>query len=319
MELGAFQRAALETRAIESGGDQAVIPALLGLASHAGAALNRYRKHLRISGHQGPPSDFMRNELGDLLWYVAAVASALEIDLDDIGTSNIARARDQYPTNFSTHTLNELPVFDRGFPRAERFPRQLIVGFSSGQSYGRQMVTTTLVSAHPNAFPNGPVRSREKTHGYRVGATIGDPLTDNSRQTDDYRYHDAIHLGFLAALNWSPNIRSLLHIKRRSIPAVDECEDGARAIFAEEGLAAILSRLAIRRAGFQIAASIDGEVIDIARAATVGLEVEEVPGWLWRRAIVQGFSAMDQLARNGGGYLVADLDARNLTYTRDHL
>ena len=52
----------------------------------------------------------------------------------------------------------------------------------------------------------------------------------------------------------------------------------------------------------------------MARAATVGLEVHAVPGWLWRHAIWQGFHAMHQLAAHDGGQLTADLDARTLTY-----
>jgi hypothetical protein len=97
---------------------------------------------------------------------------------------------------------------------------------------------------------------------------------------------------------------------------IDECEDGARAIFAEEGLAAMLSRLAVRRAGFQSETSVDGEVIDVAKAAAIDLEVETLPAWLWRRAIGQGFSALHQLAANEGGYLIADLDTRTLTYKK---
>ena len=58
----------------------------------------------------------------------------------------------------------------------------------------------TLVGAEPDAFPDGPVSIDGKLHGFRVGATLGDPLTDNSRQMDAYRFHDAIHLGFMAVL-----------------------------------------------------------------------------------------------------------------------
>ena len=175
----------------------------------------------------------------------------------------------------------------------------------------------SLVSAEPNVFPDGPVRRPgAKSVGFRLGAPIGNPITDNTRSSDAYRYHDAIHLGFLAVLNWSPNLRGLLHLKRKSNPATDECEDGARAIFAEEGLAAMLSRLAVRRAAFQSEVSVDGEVIELAKAAASDLEVEQLPAWLWRRAINQGFRAMHQLAENEGGYLSLDLDQRSLTYQK---
>ncbi|MGH3620619.1 MAG: hypothetical protein ACRDQ5_02360 [Sciscionella sp.] len=108
----------------------------------------------------------------------------------------------------------------------------------------------------------------------------------------------------------------MLKLKRKSDPTTDECEDGARAIFAEEGLAAVLSRMAKRRMGFLSEMSVDGEVIDIAKAAAVDLEVEILPAWLWRRAISHGFKAMDKLVENRGGYLIADLDGRTLSYRK---
>ncbi len=77
-----------------------------------------------------------------------------------------------------------------------------------------------------------------------------------------------------------------------------------------------LSRLAKRRTGFLSETSVDGEVIDVAKAAAVDLEVEPLPAWLWRRAICQGFRAMHLLSDNGGGYLTADLDVRTLTYEK---
>jgi hypothetical protein len=120
----------------------------------------------------------------------------------------------------------------------------------------------------------------------------------------------------MAVLGWSPTMRSLLRLKRRSSPDADECEDGARAIFAEEGLAAVLSRLAPGRTGFLNTAGVDGDVVEVARAAATGLEAEAVPGWLWQAAIHQGFRAMSLLAQNDGGYLIADLDARDLAYRK---
>jgi hypothetical protein len=123
-------------------------------------------------------------------------------------------------------------------------------------------------------------------------------------------------MGFMAVLGWSPTMRAALRLKRKSNGQTDECDDGARAIFAEEGLAAVLSRLAARRTAFLSETSVDGEVIVIAKATVVDLEVEALPAWLWRRAISQGFCAMHQLGQNRGGYLVADLDVRTLRYEK---
>jgi hypothetical protein len=286
-------------------------------AACTGAILNAYKKYLRDGIDLAANRQLLREELGDLLWYAAAVATAYRLDLEDVAQANLARTRDRYPRQYAEAGSGALPVFDAGYPDEERFPRRLVVAVTERiRAPGRPAAVLTLVGAEPDAFPDGPVSIGGKPHGFRVGATLGDPLTDNSRQMDAYRFHDAIHLGFMAVLGWSPTMRSLLRLKRKSSPEADECEDGARAIFAEEGLAAVLSRLAPSRTGFLNQASIDGDVIEVVQAAVTGLEAEVMPGWLWQAAIHQGFRAMYLLGENNGGYLVADLDARELAYQK---
>lgn len=315
MEFRQFQLKARETSQLSLGGPQGVTAPMLGLASETGSILNVYKKYLRDGIDLASNRDLLREELGDLLWYVAAVATACELDLEDIAATNLRRTRDRY-LRTGREQFDGLPVLDAAYPIHERFPRRLVVAFVElPHLSGRGSARMTLVSAEPNAFPDGPaVIGSRRPVGFDVGAPLGDQLTDNSRRTDSYRFHDAIHFGFLAVLGWSPTVRALLRLKRKSDPDTDECEDGARAIFAEEGLAAVLSRLAKRRMGFLSESSIDGEVIDVVRAAVTDLEVERLPGWLWRSAIHQGFCALHNLAANAGGYLSADLDDRRLTY-----
>lgn len=315
MEFSAYQRAARETSQLRLGGPQGAIAPMLGLASETGSILNIYKKYLRDGIDLAANREFLREELGDLLWYAAAVATTCGLELEDIAEANLRRTRDRYPRQHAQAAC--LPVFDAGYPPRERFPRRLVVAVAERVlPSGRRAAALMLVSAEPDAFPDGPVAVGGKLAGYQVGAELGDPLTDNTRRVDSYRFHDAIHLGFMAVLGWSPTMRALLRLKRKSSPEADECEDGARAIFAEEGLAAVLSRLASGRTGFLSQTSIDGVVIEVAKAAAVGLEAEAVPGWLWQAAICQGFCAMHLLGENGGGYLVADLDARELAYQK---
>jgi len=317
VEFSAYQRAARETSQLRLGGPQGAIAPMLGLASETGSILNIYKKYLRDGIDLAANREFLREELGDLLWYAAAVATACGLDLEDVAEANLRRTRDRYPRQHAQAAYGNLPVFDAGYPPRERFPRRLVVAASERVlPSGLRAAALTLVSAEPDAFPDGPVTVGGKLAGYQVGAELGDPLTDNTRRVDSYRFHDAIHLGFMAVLGWSPTMRALLRLKRKSSPDADECEDGARAIFAEEGLAAVLSRLAAGRTGFLSQTSIDGVVIEVAKAAAVGLEAEAVPGWLWQAAICQGFCAMHLLGENGGGYLVADLDARELAYQK---
>lgn len=316
MDFATFQLAARETSQLSLGGPQAAVAPMLGLASETGSILNVYKKYLRDGIDLIANRELLREELGDLLWYAAAVATACGLDLNEIAEANLRRTRDRYPTERSLPRFDTLPIFDASYPTHERFPRQVVIAFADQRlPSGRASARLTLVRVEPNAFPRGPITTEHgKKSGFKVGAELGDPLTDNSRRADAYRFHDAIHMGFLAVLNWSPTLRALLHLKRKSNPETDECEDGARAIFAEEGLAAVLSRLGKRRTGFLSETSVDGEVIDVAKAAAVDLEVEPLPAWLWRRAICQGFRAMHQLNDNDGGYLTADLDKRMLTY-----
>lgn len=318
MDFATFQRAAQETSQLRLGGPQSAIAPMLGLASETGSILNVYKKYLRDGIDLTANREFLREELGDLLWYAAAVATACGLDLEEVVEANLQRTRDRYPTERTLPRFDTLPAFDVPYPPHECFPRRLVVAFAERRlPSGRASAMMTLVSAEPNAFPDGPITAeRGKKVGFEVGSELGDPLTDNSRRADAYRFHDAMHFGFLAVLNWSPTLRALLRLKRKSNPETDECEDGARAIFAEEGLAAVLSRLAKRRTGFLSETSVDGEVIDVAKAAAVDLEVEPLPAWLWRRAICQGFRAMHQLNENGGGYLTADLDLRTLAYNK---
>jgi NTP pyrophosphatase (non-canonical NTP hydrolase) len=317
VEFSHYQRTASETSQLRLGGPHGAIAPMLGLASETGSILNVYKKYLRDGIGLAANRELLRAELGDLLWYATAVATACGLELEDIAQSNLARTRDRYLGRHNAPEDGSLPVFDATYPDRERFPRRLVVAVTEqALAPDRTVAVLTLEGAEPNAFPDGPVNVGGKLHGFRVGAALGDPLTDNSRLADEYRFHDAIHLGFMAVLGWSPTMRSLLRLKRKSNPQTDECEDGARAIFAEEGLAALLSRLAPVRTGFLNTPSVDGDVIEIAKAAATGLEAEAVPGWLWQAAIHQGFLAMSLLGQNDGGYLVADLDARELSYQK---
>jgi NTP pyrophosphatase (non-canonical NTP hydrolase) len=254
VEFSAYQQAARETSQLLLGGPQGAVEPMMGLASETGSILNVYKKYLRDGIDLAANREFLREELGDLLWYAAAVATACDLDLEDIADANLRRTRDRYPRQHTEAEGGNLPVCDAGYPAHERFPRHLVVAVTERVlSSGRRAAALRLVSAEPDAFPDGPVTIGGRVAGFQVGAELGDPLTDNTRRMDAYRFHDAIHLGFMAVLGWSPVMRALLRLKRKSSPEADECEDGARAIFAEEGLAAMLSRLAPGRTGLALA------------------------------------------------------------------
>lgn len=97
MEISAYQRSASETSQLQLGGPHGAIAPMLGLASETGSILNVYKKYLRDGIGLDANREFLRMRLGDLLWYMAAVASACDLDLEEIALANLDRARDRYP------------------------------------------------------------------------------------------------------------------------------------------------------------------------------------------------------------------------------
>ena len=67
----------------------------LGLAGEAGEVAEHAKKAIRDDG--GTVSEerraAMAKELGDVLWYVAQLASELELDLDEIASQNLEKLR----------------------------------------------------------------------------------------------------------------------------------------------------------------------------------------------------------------------------------
>lgn len=288
---------------------------MLGLAGEVGTLLVEEKKRYRRDSKIADWPSFICIELGDLLWYTATVARHAGLGLEEVAERDLARAARS--SSLSTDDTEQKSSFDEEFPVTERVPRQLHLRFQERTVNGQAVVTMTLLAATPNAFPDGPIsRGSGKFQGFKVGETLGDEVTDNSRRVDAYRYHDAIHLGFLAVLGWSPNLRGLLHVKRKSNSVTDETEDGARAIFAEEGIAAILAKQATLSRQFEAPNLVPEDLLDFIALVVEDLEVSNLPYRLWREAISQGFTVMRQLSEGGGGYALADLDARSLQYSK---
>lgn len=320
VELGEFQRRALETKQYPLDKPEHASAAAFGLVQATGSIAQLFKKHLYKKLDLGPYRDFLRQELGDLLWYTAIVAGAFKLDLEDIAQRNLEITHNLYSTGEdSDASLRSFDDESTGCPATQRFPRRLVFRFEEVCEPGSgPTARITILEASPNAFPDGPEKEDGKiVAGFKVGEQLGDDLTDNSQRPDGYRFHDAIHMGFLAVLGWSPILRRLLKLKRKYAPSIDENQDGARAAFAEEGLAHILARLAEKRQNFQAPESVDGITLEVFGEATAGLEVNDLPRWLWKNAISSAFVVLRQLDKAHGGYVIADLDKRSLTF-REH-
>lgn len=317
MDFDEYQQRAAETNQLPHNGPQNAVAPMLGLASETGAILNVYKKFLRDKIDLASNADYLEEELGDLLWYTAAVATTFDLSLSEIAAKNLARTHDYFlPSNHIRKEIQNLSILDHEYPQGEQLPRRMVFEFTETRGpTGERTAHVRIVDAVPHAFASGVgITDDGKQVGFLLGDELGAELTDNSRRSDGYRFHDAIHIGFASVLGWSPVLRTLLHLKRRSNALIDHAEDGARAIFAEEGLATMLSQLAVRRLSFQTELSVDMETIDVAKAVVADLESANTPAWLWRRAINQSFLGLHRLEQHHGGRLIADLDERTLEF-----
>ena len=99
MDLNEYQQYALVTanKALDERGR--IANGALGLAGEAGEAADLVKKHLF---HDHPlDRDKLRSELGDVLWYLATLADAVGLELDDIAAHNVEKLRRRYPEGFS--------------------------------------------------------------------------------------------------------------------------------------------------------------------------------------------------------------------------
>lgn len=73
----------------------------LGLAGEAGETVD-YLKKVLFHGHELDNEKLMK-ELGDILWYVTAVAEFNGYQLEEIAHMNVMKLRQRYPQGFDTN------------------------------------------------------------------------------------------------------------------------------------------------------------------------------------------------------------------------
>jgi len=85
-----YQRAAVSTAIYKK--EHAVIYPALGLAAEAGEVANKVKKILRDGKFD---REAIADEVGDCMWYIAALCRDLNIDMQDIANNNIKKLKDR--------------------------------------------------------------------------------------------------------------------------------------------------------------------------------------------------------------------------------
>ncbi|GAA0867152.1 hypothetical protein GCM10009115_33930 [Sphingopyxis soli] len=259
--------------------------ALLGLFGEAGSVLSEVKKKQRDDIAFRTYHQRVIEELGDLMWYIAAFSTAVEIDLDDVVRPVAVKINrpvtkpnrqvqctdfdqdDGYvsyePDENYQEELEELAGevgvlvrdFEDSYSKAailsqltKIFEKFLVIVNQSGAQFCDVVESNIakISSRWPEKieYENAPYfehdipcyerfprklkihifeKIKEDGKSYFVmqrfsDFNIGDRLTDNIIREDDYRFHDVFHYAYASVLHWSPVLRSLLKIKRKSDP-----------------------------------------------------------------------------------------------------
>jgi NTP pyrophosphatase (non-canonical NTP hydrolase) len=94
MELGEYQRRSRATAVYPGAGADLVYPAL-GLCGEAGEAAEKVKKAIRDDAGvlTQERREALGAELGDVLWYLAQLATEAGLDLDELAEANLEKLR----------------------------------------------------------------------------------------------------------------------------------------------------------------------------------------------------------------------------------
>jgi NTP pyrophosphatase (non-canonical NTP hydrolase) len=289
VDINEFQREANRTDQRPGSDEGALIFPVIGLSSEMGALVRHVKKRLRDGDAHELFTEEMAEELGDVLWYVANLATKLDLNLEEVAARNLRKVRDRWPIDGDSE---HPPLPDERFPQGEQLPRSTSVRFVEDRNGDRAVVRLF-----------GP-----------DGDQLGDQLTDNAYQDDGYRFHDVFHLTYAAMLGWSPVSRFFFGAKRNSDPRVREVEDGGRATVIEEGIAAFVFDYARHERFLVGVRHVDFSLLSTIRRLVSHLEVRDRTARNWERAILRSYEMWRALREHSGGAVHLDLLKRTVEF-----
>ena len=100
MNIGEYQKQAMTTLNPALSKKEVLINSVMGLCGESGEAIDIVKKWL-AQGHELDKARLAK-ELGDIAWYLAEAATALDMDLEEILQANIEKLKKRYPEGFSS-------------------------------------------------------------------------------------------------------------------------------------------------------------------------------------------------------------------------
>jgi len=262
----------------------------ISLAQHLKEFSARVGQLMTISAEMDLAPHPPLEHLGKLFADMVITGALFDQKIEDVAKSNIDKFESRWPREDNPY----IPLFDADMPELEKLPRKLSMRFIERQTAaGKPYVIQQL-----------------------NGVNIGDRLTDNRTHPDGYRFHDVFHLAYMAHLGWSPVIRALLKLKRKSDPDLDENQDGARARIIEEGIATWIFNHAHRNQYYEKTEKgrLDYGLLKQVLDMVDGYEVASCPLWQWETAILEGFRVFRQLYASGEGVVHVNMDEHTIEF-----
>ena len=100
MTANEYQKLAMTTLNPALDKKDVLINGVMGLCGESGEAIDIVKKWL-AQGHE-LDKEKLAKELGDIAWYLAETATALDLKLEDIFEANIEKLKKRYPQGFDS-------------------------------------------------------------------------------------------------------------------------------------------------------------------------------------------------------------------------
>ena len=98
MTVNEYQKLAMTTLNPALSQKDVLINGVMGLCGESGEAIDIVKKHL-AQGHD-LDREALSKELGDIAWYLAETATALDVSLEEVFSRNIEKLNKRYPDGF---------------------------------------------------------------------------------------------------------------------------------------------------------------------------------------------------------------------------
>lgn len=100
MKINEYQELAMKTLNPQLNKKDVLINSVMGLCGESGEAIDIVKKWM-AQGHE-LDKEHLVSELGDIAWYLAEAATALDISLEEVFQKNINKLKNRYPEGFET-------------------------------------------------------------------------------------------------------------------------------------------------------------------------------------------------------------------------